>query len=177
MYGKRRGGDAGGDGGTGGEKEIERDRERGRENRAARVVVGRAGGRRDTPRRTGNEGRNVVAVATPSCAVGRPRHAPTCRDADAASGLRAVALACGAIGVTCAPAQAARPWGAARGGGGRRGRVVASRARCNFQSTRRGHRLFGAPHRDVSIIDSSTLHYSIFRFYHGELRSRFSGDE
>lgn len=137
------------------------------------MVVGRAGGRRDTPRRTGNEGRNVVAVATPSCAVGRPRHAPTSRDA--ASGLRAVAPVCGAIGVTCAPAHSGTArvqW--QRGGEGEWGRGMnASRARCNFQSTRRGHRLFGAPHRDVSIIDSRTLHYSIFRFHHGELTVAF----
>lgn len=88
------------------------------------MVVGRAGGRRDTPRRTGNEGRNVVAVATPSCAVGRPRHAPTSRDV--ASGLRAVAPACGAIGVTCAPAQAAQWRGC--GAGWDRGPVAPARA-------------------------------------------------
>jgi len=168
ALGKTVGRGGGGIGGAGGEREIERDRERGRENRVARVVVGRAGGRRDTPRRTGWKTRVETWLPSlrPSCAVGRPRHAPTSRDA--ASGLSAVAPVCGAIGVTCAPAQAGASHGTVteadhRGCGAGRG----SR-RCNFQSTRRaaprGHRLFGtprraAPHRDVSIIDSTTLHF------------------
>lgn len=171
IHGERWDGDDGGMG-TGGEKEIERDRERGRENRAARVVVGRAGGRRDTPRRTGNEGRNVVAVATPSCAVGRPRRAPTSRDA--ASGLRAVAPAYGAIGVTCTPAQAARP--RVQREARRRGGCTARALQFPIHTPRSPAFRSAAP-RDVSIIDSSTLRYSIFRFYHGELRSRFSGDD
>lgn len=95
-----------------------------------------------------------LPVATPSCAVGRPRHAPSSRVATlraAMCGIRAVAPAVAPLGSRVAWAR-----------GGLRGGLM-HRARCNFQSARRGHRLFGAPLYDVSIIDS--LVCTLFDFY------------
>jgi len=118
------------------------------------VVVGRAGGRRDTPRRTGNEGRNVVAVATPSCTVGRLRHAPSSRRA-----------ASGPSHPLVAPL---RSRAVRREGGAQRGGPCPSRAAI-LNPRARGHRLFGAPFRDVSIIPSD-MRRSICKFLRENFR-------
>lgn len=83
------------------QREIEREGEK-TEQRA--WVVGRAGDRRDTPRRTGNEGRNVVArryalvCRRPASARSvEPRRDAPRRDVRY-QGRR---TRCGAIGVTC----------------------------------------------------------------------------